>query len=128
MSTQMDKLQLEETRLRDRIETFYSLVNEQQWEQCYEFIDPTLRDGHKVALDAYVETLSSFFAAFGPLEDLSVTDLTLHLDVKSELYDDRDFAHGSVVWRDQEHRLHTVQQRWVKAADGRWYTRMVGLL
>ncbi|MBI3465464.1 MAG: hypothetical protein HY000_20770 [Planctomycetes bacterium] len=124
----LQSLQLDKRRLRDRIKKFYVLLNEQNWESCFKLIDPKLRDAGKVAFDSYAATLSAFFGAFGPLEDVSVSDLKLYSDVKSKLYGDRDFAYGCVVCKDREHHPQRLEERWVKATDGRWYTLMVGLV
>jgi hypothetical protein len=128
MSTRTENVQLDRAQLRDRIEHFYRLLNDEQWKECFEFVDPKLRDEGRITQDAYTARLSAFVAAFGPLAEVSVGELKLYSDVASELYGDRDFAHGSVTWKDRNQAAHQVQERWVKAADGRWYTRMIGVI
>lgn len=119
---------LDRRRLRDRIKRFYDLVNEEDWEECFALIDPKLRSARKITFEDYADTLTAFFAAFGPLEEVSVSGLKLYSDVRSKLYGDRDFAQGLVVLKDREPRPHSLQERWVKATDGRWYSRMIGLV
>ena len=120
--------QLETQQLQNRIAEFYELLKQREWEQCFTYIDPVLRDEGKVTLDAYSRTMSSFFATHGPLGNVSVQDLKLHLGQQSKLYENRDFALGDVVVQDREQRPYRLKERWVKAADGHWYTRMVGLV
>ncbi len=43
-------------------------------------------------------------------------------------HDDRDFWYAVVAVEDREHRAHQIRERWVKASDSRWYTRMVGMV
>lgn len=127
MSHQTDNQTAEKRRLRQRIQRFYQLLNERHRDECFALIDPSLREAGAITFAAYVATPSSFYAAYGPLENVALRDLKLHGNAKSKLYGERDFAHCVVTLQDRDHEQHPLHERWVKADDGRWYTRMVGL-
>lgn len=114
--------------LRDRIKLFYNLLNEEEWQECFEMIGPKLRDDIRITKEQYFDSLSSFPDAFGPLRNAIVDDLTIYSNQPNNRYDDRDFAYGDSVWTDRHNHSRKIQERWVKAADGRWYTRMAGLV
>lgn len=113
--------------LADRIHAFYHSLNAKQWRQCFELVDPKLRESGKVELKAYSSSLSSFFAKHGPLASPSLDRLRIYANVSNK-NDDRDFAYGTVTVEDREHDALTIRERWVKASDGHWYTRMAGLV
>ena len=113
--------------IRGRVREFYRRLNDQNWEKCFEFVDPVLRESGKVDFEAYAKSLSSFYKKYGPLELHSLQQFNVHPNVQSNR-DNRDFAYGVVAFDDREHRSHQVRERWVKASDGRWYTRMVGMV
>lgn len=118
---------IEQKDLAGRIEVFYRLLNAQDWQGCFELLDPTLRDTGKIKIDAYSNSLSSFFAKHGPLVNQSLEQLKVYFDAQGAS-DDRDFAYGIVVLEDREHHSLKIRERWVKASDGLWYTRMVGMV
>ncbi len=111
--------------LNRRIRNFYLDFNDQKWEACFDRLDPKLREG-RVDHETYVESLSSFFDKYGPIEIESL-ELKLYLTVKNNQHDDRPFAYGLLHWQDHDGRPHVLRERWVKS-EGAWYTRMVGLI
>ncbi len=115
------------TELRDRIESFYEHFNRQEWKVCFETIDPLLRESQRIRLDNYSEALSSFFEKYGPIAIQSLK-LSLHLDVKLNKADAREFANGVLAWHDRQGQSHVFKERWVRANDDNWYTRMIGLV
>ena len=127
MSEQHDNSLHERKCLATRIEDFYRLLNNKQWDKCFEFVDPSLRDSRRVDLAAYSKSLSSFFLKYGPLAILSLERLHVYVNVPNK-HDDRDFAYGLVTLEGREHQPLKIRERWVKASDGRWYTRMVGMV
>ena len=72
MSLQTGTQSLEKAILQDRIKSFYDLLNERQWQECFNFIDPKLKDEGRITLDDYIGSLTSFFAKSGPLENLAI--------------------------------------------------------
>jgi hypothetical protein len=113
--------------LSDRIEEFYCYLNEKQWSKCFELVDPKLRESGKVELIAYSSSLSSFFAKRGPMAGQSLGRMRIYTDASNK-NDDRDFAYGDVTLEDRDHRSIRIRERWVKASDGQWYTRMAGMV
>ena len=122
MSTQSVIPQLEEQKLCDRITLFFRLLNEKKWDECFDLIDPVLRSNGDIKLENYCRSLSDFFETYGPTANVEVVDLKLFL------HDDRDFAYGAATWDDRTHVPHKSQERWVRADDGRWYSRKVGMV
>lgn len=117
----------ERHNLAARIEEFYCLLNAKHWTDCFQLIDPILRAAGKVEIDSYSKSLSSFYDKHGPIISQSVDQLRIHVNEPSR-HDDRDFAYGVVVLEDRDHQAMKIRERWVKAADGCWYTRMVGMV
>lgn len=118
---------LERQNLAARIGDFYRVLNLKQWAACFTFVDPTLRDAGKVEITSYSSSLSSFYDKHGPIMSQTVDKLRLHVNEPSK-HDDRDFAYGVVLLEDREHQTLTIRERWVKASDGQWYTRMAGMV
>lgn len=127
MMQRINELPADQKELLDRIEGFYQSFNAQEWQSCFAFVDPRLKDESGISRDNYQSSLSSFFSEFGPIDDIHVADMKLYSKVPGSLYGDREFAHGLVEWRDREQKRHEFQERWVKD-QGCWYTRMVGLV
>lgn len=118
---------IDQSNLGDRIKEFYELLNDRQWVKCFELIDPRLRDAGAIEFAAFANSLSSFFEKHGPLTFRSVAQLTVYTDAVSR-NDERDFAYGLVAVEDRDHHSMQFRERWVKDADGFWYTRKVGLV
>ena len=116
-----------EQDLADRIEAFYRFLNAKDWQKCFELVDPKLRDAGKVEFNAYTSSLASFFAKHGPMVLQSLERLRVYVNSPNK-HDDRDFAYGLVALEDREHHSLKMRERWVKASDGRWYTRMAGMV
>jgi len=116
---------VEKNRLSRRIRNFYRLFNENNWEGCFERLDPELR-GARVEFDKYADSLASFFAKYGPMRIQSVS-LELFMNAKGNKHDDRPFAYGTLHWQDNKRKQHTLRERWVKSG-ATWYTRMIGLV
>ena len=117
---------IQEKKLRSRIKSFYEHLNQRDWQSCFDSIDPKLRDG-RIAYADYAETLTTFFQKYGPINILSLK-VSLHLDVKNSKRGEKDFAYGSVSWKDRENHIREFRERWIRSADDQWYTRMVGLV
>jgi hypothetical protein len=117
----------EQQELTTRIERFYQLLNDQRWKECFELVDPKLRDTGKVAIGTYSNSLASFFTEHGPLVLQSFDRVRIY-DGASNTHDNRDFAYGLVALEDREHHPLKTRERWVKASDGQWYTRMAGMV
>ncbi len=128
MSTQSDTERQRQTRrLRLRIRGFYQHFNDNDWKACFATVDPKLRSERKVEYPCYSDSLSAFFQNHGPITILSL-ELSLHLDMPDNNFGCKDFAYGVVSWEDGKHRPHVFKERWVRAPDGKWYTRMIGLV
>lgn len=113
-------------KLRRRIQAFYTHFNAKDWDKCFTFIDPRLRDQQRVDLPQYTSSLALFAERYGPIT-LGHMELSMYLDAKNNKRDDRPFAYGLIVWRDRAHVAHLLRERWI--CDGEsWYTRMVGLV
>ena len=118
---------MERQDLAGRIEEFYRFLNAKHWADCFQLIDPKLREAGKVEIESYSKSLSSFYDKHGPIISQTVEQLRIHLNEPSK-HDERDFAYGEVVLEDRDHQALKIRERWVKALDGRWYTRMVGMV
>ncbi|HVA46802.1 MAG TPA: hypothetical protein VNH11_10595 [Pirellulales bacterium] len=118
---------VEQQNLATRIEGFYHFLNAKQWQKCFDLVDPKLRDAGEVEIAAYTNSLSSFFAKHGPMVSQTVERLRLYVNAPNK-HDDRDFAYGLVALEDREHHSLKIRERWVKASDGRWYTRTAGMV
>lgn len=115
----------EEVKLKNRIREFYQYLNSRNWQGCFDSIDPMLRTkGIDPVLHA--KKMEQFLLKYGPITITSL-DVTLYQNVKTRGYGDRDFACGTVLWDDFHNRRHQLNERWVKASDGQWYTRMTSL-
>ena len=117
---------IERNRLVHRIRYLYHFLNENNWEACFERLDPKLRE-ESIDFKTYAASLSSFFKEYGPIRLESVEELRLFLRAKGNKHDDRPFAYGLVIWKDRKKRQHVLRERWVRSEDT-WYTRMVGLV
>lgn len=72
----------------DRVRAFYQRLNDQNWEECFEFVDPVLRQSGKVDYEAYAKSLSSFYSKYGPLEVRSLEQFNVYADAPNKR-DDR---------------------------------------
>ncbi|HEX5444034.1 MAG TPA: hypothetical protein VFW87_09410 [Pirellulales bacterium] len=117
----------EQDRLSDRIRQLYSLLNDRKFEECFKIVDPRLRNAGKITFEVYANSLSHFIQKYGPLHLMRIDGLKLFIDanVKNE---DRGFAYALVVAHDKNGRPMQLRERWVKEADGSWYTRKLGLV
>src|SRR6266480_3646599 len=116
----------ERKALRRQVRHFYTQFNRESWEQCFDHLDPHLRDAGKVAQREYREGLQAFKLAYGSVKPWYVR-ISPHLDATSNKHDDRPFAYVYVVWQDAVGGFHMFRERWVRHA-GRWYTRVAGLV
>ncbi|HYT92035.1 MAG TPA: hypothetical protein VEL76_25190 [Gemmataceae bacterium] len=112
--------------LRERIKRFYKHFQRADWEQCYEYLDPQLRQGKKVLSAPYAQSLSEFAAVYGTIKIWHI-DINLYLDTAKNKRDPRPFAYVYIFWQDQRHAFHVFRERWVREA-GDWYTRVAGLV
>jgi hypothetical protein len=112
--------------IRRRVKRFYAAFNTGDWPACFALIDPKLRDGSKIDLSRYSESLSAFKAAYKTINVWYVR-ISMHMDVSRSKQDARPFAYVYVIWQDDQHAFHMFRERWVKESD-RWYTRVVGLV
>jgi hypothetical protein len=116
----------ERAALRRRVKQFYHRFNEENWEDCYARIDPRLTRQGKVELAAYSEQMRGFKNVYGSVK-LWLTRLSLHLEGARNQRDRRPFAYVYVVWQDDAHEFHMFRERWIED-NGRWFTRVVGLV
>jgi hypothetical protein len=110
--------------LTQRVRYLYKFVNDRDWAKCRAYLDPRLRD--RVAAEQYGREMDAFFAAHGPIRQITVVSANLY-PAGSARADDREFAYVVLSWKDRDHALHHFRERWVKD-DGQWYTRVVGLV
>jgi hypothetical protein len=124
MITNADK---QRAALERRIQQFYHCLNERDFDQCYQMIDPRVRDQRgSVSLAPYQDALLQFIDRFGPLNVLEVS-ASLHLDETNKLYEGRDFAVGKTICADKDGERRVFSERWVR--QGRdWYTRSTGFI
>jgi hypothetical protein len=114
------------TAIRRRIKQLYEHFNRDQWHQCFEMIDPKLRQGGRVDPASHAESLEEFKKCHGAVR-IWYTRISLHMDGHENKRDDRPFSYVYIVWRDVRSVFHMFRERWVKDG-GRWYTRVVGLV
>jgi hypothetical protein len=121
------KSQTAQSSLKRRMRQFYNLLNEREFAKCHEMIDPRVRHRpESVTLLHYSHAAAEFLDQCGAI---SVVDssVVLHLNEPNKLYQDRDFAIGKTMWRDDRGVTHVFAERWVR--DGRsWYTRSTGFI
>src|SRR5690242_19905780 len=113
--------------LKRRIQRFYSLLNEEKFVRCFGMIDPRVRiNPASVTPYQYENSLRQFLDHYGRIRVMEVR-VDLHLNEPSKLYEERDFAVGQTIWKDQFGQQHIFSERWVR--EGRsWYTRSTGLV
>ena len=104
----------------------YEWFNRGLWEKCFSLIDPMLREHSKTELPVYVERLRAFSEVYGSVTPWHIR-ISLHLDASANKRDGRPFAYVYVTWQDDAHGFHMFRERWVKN-NGRWFTRVVGLV
>jgi hypothetical protein len=124
MTTKVEKQQ---AALERRIRRFYDRLKRRDFDQCYQMIDPSVRDQPgSVTLFQYQNALVQFMDRFGPLivDGISVS---LHVDESNKLYEGRDFAVGKTLWSDNAGERHVFSERWVRQGKA-WYTRSTGFV
>lgn len=110
-----------------RIKEFYTAMNAKDFERCYRMIDPEVRyNPRSVTLHNYVLCLEEFVRHMGKIDVKSV-EVTIHADLKTPLYGNRDFAVGQTNWTDKRGDQHVFQERWVKSKRS-WFTRATGFV
>jgi hypothetical protein len=112
------------TALYRRVGRFHKLFNQRAWNECYQFLDPRLREN--VNISQYAGSLSRFAEHYGEIK-IRYRHFSVHLDVTKNKQDPRPFAFVYVFWQDRRHDFHVFRERWVEEA-GDWYTRVVGLV
>ena len=117
---------VERQALRRRVKQMHTWFNRGCWEKCFSLIDPLIREKGRVESSTYAEQLQEFRKAYGAIH-LWYVRITLYLDGSVNKRDPRPFAYVYVVWKDNAHRFHMFQERWVRDGD-HWYTRVVGLV
>ncbi|MBL8794728.1 MAG: hypothetical protein JNM56_12545 [Planctomycetia bacterium] len=117
---------VERTALRRRIRDFYRRFNREDWSGCFARLDPRLRQAGKVEESQYRDSLATFRQAYGEVE-IWHTRVNLYLDAKNNKHDARPFAYVYVFWQDAHQAFHVFRERWV-LDDGKWYTRVIGLV
>ncbi len=109
--------------LRRAIRGFYDNFQKEKWELCHHRIDPKLLAAGKVDFDVYRDSLMTFKQRYG-----EVTILLIDIgEIHTGKHDQRPFAYASVIWRDRLEDFHVFRERWI-FDNGRWYTRVVGLV
>jgi hypothetical protein len=113
--------------LKRRIQRFYELLNQHDFDGCYRMIDPRIRlKPTSVTLFQYQNALRQFLDQFGSVKILTIT-IDLHHNEPSVLYEGRDFAVGKTTWSDETGERHVFSERWVR--EGRaWHTRSTGFV
>ena len=113
--------------VESRVRRFYECLNAGQFRDCFEMIDPSIReDPHSVTLYQYMQSLGSFLKYYGSVQVLEV-ELHVHANEPSVRFRNRDFAIGKSSWKDQREGAHIFQERWVKN-DSDWYTVATGFV
>jgi hypothetical protein len=110
--------------LLQRVRYFYLFFNRRDWAKCHGYLDPKLRA--KYAEADYARMMDGFFAAHGPLRQMTVVSANLY-SAGSARADDREFAYVVLSWKDRGNARYHFRERWIKEG-GRWFTRVVGLV
>src|SRR5438132_12137689 len=89
--------------LRRKILLFYDHLNRGEFEWCFRAMDPRIREKPtSVTLYQYINSLKRFLDRYGVIRVLPTeTEIELHVDQPSRLYQNRDFAVGVVTRDDQ---------------------------
>ncbi len=124
--TTMVQAAAERIALRRRVKQMLRSLNAARWESCFALIDPKIREAGNLAFAPYRDRLREFKSAYGVIQPKKMW-INLHLDTSRCKQDKRPFAYVYIVWTDDRHVLHIFQERWVKH-EGRWFTRVVGLV
>jgi hypothetical protein len=113
--------------IESRVRRFYEHLNVSQFRECFQMIDPQVReDPRSVTLYQYMQSLGAFLGHHGKVEVRKV-ELHLHANEPSRRYHNRDFAVGKTTWSNQQGQEQVFQERWVKDGDD-WYTVCTGFV
>ena len=58
-------LSVERTALRNRVRSFYRLLNKKAFAKCFSFLDPHLRETGKADEKKYIQSMSAFLEHYG---------------------------------------------------------------
>jgi hypothetical protein len=120
-----EPIKVDSSALRRRIRGFYARMNSQQWNRCFAHLDPRLRAAGKITSTHYMRSLAEFQQRYG-LIDIWYLRASTHGGALAAS-DQRPFAYVYILWQDTHKQLHLFRERWVRD-QGRWYTRVVGLV
>ena len=113
--------------IESRVRQFYQCLSEGRFRECYQMIDPAIReDPHSVTLYQYMKSREDFLGYHGKVEVLKV-ELRLHANETSARFQNRDFAIGKTTWKDRHGQEQVFLERWVKNG-GDWYTVCTGFV
>ena len=113
--------------LKRQIQRFYKLLDQGRFSECYDLIDPRIRDKPtSITRLQYESSLREFRGRVGSVGKIVVA-IEVHENEPTRLYEGRPFALGKTTWKDRHGRQQTFSERWVR--EGRsWFTRSTGLL
>lgn len=111
--------------LKARVRRFYRNFNSNNWQTCFEYLDPKLRQS-KINFPQYSSSLERFADVYGPIKIWHMT-VHLYLDVSKNKQDPRSFAFVYIFWQDKHQAFHVFKERWVRQGED-WYTRVAGLI
>jgi hypothetical protein len=113
-------------RLRHRVRRNITHINEQQFDECYNLLDPKLLSSQTAGSNDFLVSLKTFIEVYGRI-NVWHTKLYGTWDSRKMNGDKRPFAYAYVVWFDAQRRFHLFRQRWVRDGD-LWYSRVIGLV
>lgn len=108
--------------LEKRILSYYDSINRGAYDESCTFTDPDIPS--KVPFALYNKRMKEFMAWCGHIYIFDIK-INMHLNEKTTLYGNRDFAMGHTIWTDQNSEEHEFKENWVKT-NNEWYTRVLG--
>jgi hypothetical protein len=113
--------------LKRRIRQFYKALNQQEFDQCFEMIDPRIRRKPvSITRLQYETALRQFLDHFGSVNRIVIA-VVVHDKEPTPLYEGRTFAVGKTTWTDRGGEEHEFAERWV-FDDRAWFTRSTGFV
>lgn len=112
-----------------RLKRFYQRFNEADWAACFALIDPELRGDDGLDFDIYARQMREFKGVY---ESINIRPRHTHIALLQltptpRQQDKRPFAYIHLFWHDGHNRFHMLRERWIEH-EGKWYTRMAGLI
>jgi malate synthase len=109
-TTRAPQAQSDRAALRRRVLKMIRDLNAGRWDECFEAIDPKLREKGTPDAKRYADQLEVFRGAYGRITPWH-TRISLHTGPAKGKTDARPFAYVYVVWKDAANEFHLFRER-----------------